>query len=284
MTQKPVSAQRGRTSPPTIRGWLPNQHGAWPMLIVPFIVGTVLSYRAEHQLAPWIAPLLVAEFAGYFAFSAFSVFSRQTPRHRPAFKKPIIVYYVITALAAVAVIALGGWRLASWAPAAFLLAGWALWKTSKRQERSVSSGLAEAGLAVGLGIAIRFPHALDVLTLRVFQEGSIGSSAYADLAVLLAVFGYFGGTILHVKSLIREWGKPASRRQSLIWHAAWLAVNVIATALGLVSWPWPIFFAVCLIRSWIMSDSSKGRRPKVRKVGALEMILSLAVLIIALIG
>ena len=47
-----MSAHAPARTSPSRRGatWVPNQHGAWPMLLVPFVVGAVRG-AADHGLA-----------------------------------------------------------------------------------------------------------------------------------------------------------------------------------------------------------------------------------------
>jgi hypothetical protein len=51
----------GRRGP----GWVPNQHGAWAMLVTPLLVGVLAAGPSAVHL-----PLAPLWFAGYLAFSA----------------------------------------------------------------------------------------------------------------------------------------------------------------------------------------------------------------------
>ena len=50
-------------------GWVPQQHGAWAMLVVPYLVGAGMALRRGASL-PWLAALGCFWLLGYFAFNA----------------------------------------------------------------------------------------------------------------------------------------------------------------------------------------------------------------------
>lgn len=254
------------------RGWLPNQHGAWAMLAVPFIVGVVLASRAGKPLEAWLVPLAIAELSAYLAFNVLGLWLHAAPARREAFRTSMIAYGALTGLGAALVIVLGGASLLWWLPVAAPLMAWAVWQASRKHDRSVTSGLVTVALAVGMGLAIGFPDP------RELMAGSSGS--WAGLATFGALFGYFGGTVWHVKSLIREWGNPRARRQSIGWHVAFTALTTVATVAGLLNLGWPVFFAVCTLRSWWLPRLD--HRPKPLRIGILEIAMSVAVLIVAL--
>ena len=95
----------------------------------------------------------------------------------------------------------------------------------------------------------------------------------------LLLYGYFAGTVLHVKSLIRERNNPAAARNSVLWHAAWFAAAVVLCGpwLGTGSPWWIVFFAVALARTTAMKrlqDNGLTFRPGT--LGVVEIALSAA--------
>ena len=86
MTHRPTTSRRRPRRSAAARGWLPNQHGAWAMLIVPFIVGVVLRSRAGEPGGAWLIPLAAAEFAAYFAFNALGLWLHAAPARRAGFR------------------------------------------------------------------------------------------------------------------------------------------------------------------------------------------------------
>lgn len=285
------------------------------MLIVPFIVGVVLRSRAGEPGGAWLIPLAAAEFAAYFAFNALGLWLHAAPARRAGFRPALITYTAITAVTAVLVIVLGGRPLLGWLPVALPLMAWAIWQASRKQDRSVTSGLATVALAVGMGVVIRFTSPSQIV--------SSPEDALRDIAVFVALFGYYAGTVWHVKSLIREWGNRQTRRDSIIWHVAFMALTTAAAAAKLLTPAWPVFFAVCTARTWWLSappatrstsnsttQSISGsttqfpphsataaetrrvtvppatdpppRRPRPLQIGLLEIAMSVAALVIAI--
>src|ERR1019366_9068822 len=79
-------------------GWVPNQHGAWAMLIVPFAVGALDTGPSWRHL-----PLLFAWLAGYFAFFAAGLWLRSRGKRR--YWPPVPAYGVLTVVLGLVVIA-----------------------------------------------------------------------------------------------------------------------------------------------------------------------------------
>jgi len=260
---------------PAARGWLPNQHGAWAMLTVPFVVGVVLRSRSGEPLEAWLVPLAVAELSAYLAFNALGLWLHAAPARRDCFRKPITAYGLLTAVSAALVIVLGGGRLLWWLPLAAPLIAWAIWQASRKQDRSVTSGLATITLAVGMGLAVRFPDPRELLGLS--------SDIAPVLAIFAALLAYFAGTVWYVKSLIREWGNPQARRQAIGWYAVFTMLTLVAAAVRLLNPGWPVFFAICTLRAWWFSAPRRGHRPKPAQIGFLEIAMSLVALVIALV-
>jgi len=83
---------------------------------------------------------------------------------------------------------------------------------------------------------------------------------------------YFVGSVIHVKSLIRE----ADDRR---WHRADVAFHIVALAWAAMSFWLLVPFAVALVRSLVMRP---GLRPGV--IGGVEIVVSLLVLIATLMS
>ena len=179
-------AKRKRRSP----GWVPNQHGAWAMLVTPLLVGILAAGPSWPHL-----PLAAFWILGYFAFFATGLWlkSRRRQRYRP----PVLVYSAGATLAGLVTLAVD-WHLIRWAPLFIVPLGVGLVASAIRDERSLWSGISTT---VGSSL----------MTLVAFDAG--GGTDFARawlLAGILAV--YFAGTVLYVKTLIRE---RAARRTTL---------------------------------------------------------------------
>ena len=168
------------------------------MLATPLLVGVLASGPAWAHL-----PLTALWFLGYFAFFAAGLWlkSRRRPRYRP----PVLVYGAAAAVAGLLTL-LADPGLLRWAPLFVLPLGVGLLASALRDERSLWSGVATT---VGSSL----------MTVVAYDAG-VG----ADLArawLLAGILGaYFAGTVLYVKTIIRERGDEAHYWLSVGFHAA----------------------------------------------------------------
>jgi hypothetical protein len=243
-----TTARRRRRGP----GWVPNQHGAWGMLAGPFLVGVV---AAEPR---WVhLPLLGLWFVGYFAFFATGLWLKSGRRAR--YLPPVRAYGLATVPLGIVVLAMRP-DLVVWAPlfAPLLLAG--LWFAARRQDRSLPSGLATI-LAACLMTMVAYDAG----------DGTDWSYAWVLTAVLAA---YFVGTLLYVKTMIRERDSPAYYRLSVGYHL------LAAAALATVSWWLAALFALLAVRAAVLP----GRRLSPKHVGVGEILANAAVVVVALLA
>jgi hypothetical protein len=232
-------------------GWVPNQHGAWAVLASPLLVGIVAGGFAWVHL-----PLAAFWFAGYFAFFATSLWlkARRRPRYWPAVRAHGAV---AGALGVLTLVVQPG--LVVWAPIFLLPCGIGLWAAAYRRDREVLSGLATvAGSALMTVVAY-----------------SAGSGVDLDRAWLLALvqFLYFGGTVLYVKSAIRERGNRSFLLTSVALHAA-------ATLAMLVVTPWiALVFLALTVRAAVVPP----RSPSPKVLGIWEIVATVIVAVVALV-
>lgn len=263
-----------------VNPWLPNQHGAWAMLLLPLIVGFVLGMA----LSP--SPILLLTIAavwifGYFMFFAFDLwFKARNPRRKAEYLRPMLTYGAIAAVAGVAVLFMKPSML-WWVPVFVPLVTWAFVEIFRRRPRSLSSGISTT-LASSLMIPVMVSAASAELP-EFFTEFSSEHSAEVAL-VTLAVAAYFVGTIPYVKTLIRERGNQSFLRNSVATHAAAFVIVTVCCAwlmldgLFLLSGGVIIaVFAWCLFRSWFIphlaAENPRAWTPK--RVGMLEIIPTL---------
>lgn len=238
------------------KGWLPNQHGAWAMLVLPWVFGfthalATVGLRVEHLL------LFAFWMVSYFAFFVAGLWlkSRFKPRYVPA---------LVTYGGAAAVLGLALALLAPhWLPWVLVFApvcGFALWLAWRRQERDVVSGLATVVAACLIPLVM-------------------GGLAAVPLALALVCLGYFFGTVWYVKTVIRQRGKPGWVVASVAWHAAcavavwWVPEPLPAAWLG-------VFFAALCLRALLVPllGPMSGRRVDVKVLGIWEFVTSAALL------
>lgn len=152
--------------------------------------------------------------------------------------------------------------------AAAVLSGiWAagLWAASRWGERSMVNDLvlvAQAVLAVPLTVAI------------VAGPAALGGSLRGVTATCTALVAlYLTGSVVHVKSLLRESGNVVFRRWDVGWHL--LAAGLAA----LVDPWWLIGFVPALIRAVVVRP---GMRPGA--IGGIEAVVSVLIVVAAFLA
>lgn len=245
-------------------GWIPQQHGAWAMIFVPYSVGAV---QAVHvRPFTWADVTLgLTWLVGYFAYNAAVLVLKSPAKQRPRYYPPPATYAGAATAFGLATLGLRGWEILWWAPAYGLLVGSALWLAAHKRERSVLSGVLTVIASCGLMAVLRLTPGVPMPTP-------------AEWATMVGVTAYFVGTILHVKALIRERRDPASARRSLAYHVVFLVAAVVAAVLGWLTWWWPAFWAVLVARSIWMPRVQRTAK----QIGLTEMVLSICLVAIAI--
>lgn len=254
------------------RGWVPQQHGAWAMLLVPLLVGLVV--RSRDGLPAWALPLAATWLMGYFSFNACCLWLKAAARRRGRYLPAVLTWTSLAAAAGGTTLLLGGWPLLWWVPFFCPLLGTALWLAGRRHERDLLSGLCTV-LAACL---------LTPLLVFTTPQATWAAGLEPRTVDALALFGYFFGTVFVVKTLIRERGKAGWVAASVGWHATWTLLGAAALASGHGSAAWPVFFALATVKAWLLPwiGPQRGRTIRPAQVGGLEVLFSLAALAICL--
>lgn len=254
-------------------GWVPRQHGAWAMLVVPLVVGVV---HADPQ--PWHALLAAAWLVGYLAFQAGALLLKS--RGAARYRAPTLTYGAVAVLLGSALLlarpAAAWWALA-YAPllTVALVAAW------RRAERSWTNDAATVGAACLLAAVAHTPA-------TVSGPGDLvgGSTGAWQLVALLGL--YFLGTVGYVKSMIRERGNRAVLAGSVAWHVVAVAlVPALLAAEGpgsLAAWtaaPLAVLFAVLAVRAALVPVRWPRTRPLVIGLGEIAASTALTVLLLA---
>lgn len=266
-----IPRRRGRKKLPV--EWLPQQHGAWAMLFLPFIVGVVLRLQ-EVGFRPFVVPLLLLWLVGYFAFHALSLWLKA--RNKSRYLLPLQVYGGLSAV-------LGGlvlWlepTLWQWGAVYAPLLGIGLWQAWKRDE-SALLGRFVTVIAACLICAVTFSDGL-----LPFVQGLGESEGFRRAAsATLILTGYFLGTVLYVKTMIRERGKPRFVWISVVFHTALTLLAALAAAVGGIGWLVPAFFLATTLRAALMPalGQVRGQTVTPKQVGLTEFGFSLALLLL----
>ncbi|MFE0105686.1 YwiC-like family protein [Streptomyces sp. NPDC059009] len=234
------------------RHWLPNQHGAWAMLAVPFLAGMLLgSPRWTHL------PLFVAWLAGYVAAFHAQQWVRlrriaRNPRAPRRHVRPGLVAGAVCGVFGVPLLWPYPWLLLAAACALPFMAVNVAY-AARNKERALVNGLVAVVPACGM-----------LLVACHLGGGSPADARRPALACLL----YFAGTVPYVKTMIRERGSRTYYRASVTYH-----VLAVAAAYALSPWLAPLFAAYALRAALL-----PGKGLKVAVVGATEVVGSLLLL------
>jgi hypothetical protein len=234
-----------------VRRFLPPQHGAWAMLLLPWLAGTIIAgFRWLHAL------LLLAGLTGYLT-SYYALLAVKT--RRPArVATQLWVYGTPTVVAAAVVLALVP-PLLWYAPAYALLLAVNATFAARRDDRALLNDLASVTQSC----------------LMVFVCATVAGAPPGRVVVAFAALTtYFVGTVLHVKALIRQRGNVRYRWLSGTYHLlAVLGATWLGGALVVV-------FALLAVRAWVLP----GRHLTPARIGVIEIVASLAVLAALLVG
>ncbi len=237
-------------------GWVPKQHGAWAMLVVPYLAGLVMAHDAR-PLGPADLILGATWLVGYFAFNAAVLTVKAPASRRERYYPALAVYGAVAGALSVLTLTLTGWWILVWVPPYAGLVAWALHLAATHRERSLLSGVLTVVASCGLMVVLQ-------------PWGADDPTRATDVAIMVALTAYFVGTVLHVKSLIRERNDPSAATRSQGYHAGGVTAAAFAVAMGWLGWWWLIWALALAARSLWMPRAR--RRPA--QIGVVEILLS----------
>ncbi len=218
------------------------------------------------SFTPIISSLLLIAFwwCGYLWFFAASGWLKAAGNRRTRYHQAIVTYGVAAGMIGVGALWANGPGLLLWALIFVPLLGTAFWLAGHRKERALLGGLVTVAAGTALPLVCAAPNLLSV------KWTEVSAAAWCSLMC----FGYFFGTVLYVKTMIRERGERAWYIASVTYHAAW----TIATCFTIPSagWFWPAFFAATTIRAAVVP---KVASLAAKRVGIGELVFSLILLI-----
>ena len=224
------------------------------MLIVPFALGTFSATPSLLSLLLLVA-WLAAYLTSYFALRWWK--TRKLAHRGLRFRAPTLVYGTLLSVAGATLVVIEPWLLV--AALGFLpLESAAIALALSGRERSLTAGVASA-TAASLMAPVAYRTA----------DGDDWTLAFALLAVSWLALT---GSVLHVKSTIRERNDPRYRAASIAFHSV---------ALLIATWIEPflaIAFGFLLIRAVVVPRH--GWRPA--QIGAVEIVGSLLFVAVAL--
>jgi len=229
------------------------------MLAVPLLLGV-----AASAASPWHLVLAAAAIGGYLAAATAQAWLRA--RRRPSFVPSLALYGgVFAAAGALLVVAFPALLLGAVVvvPAGALVVGGARPGTP----RDLVNSLAQAAIAL-------------VLTPAAAHVAG-GWEADAVLRATLVAAGYLGGTVLVVRSVIRERGNRPFANLSVGFHAALVLLAAVA-----LPWPYAACAAGLTARAIALPLVERRRAGSARplrpvQVGIVEIIASTTLVLVA---
>lgn len=236
------------------RTWIPNQHGAWAMLIAPVLVGALAG-----GITGWHALLLLSWLSAFCLnfYTSLSIKSRKPARYQ----RQMLAYGTATAAFGLPL----AWhdpdvlRMAIAAVPAFIVNLVFVLQRNERAWFNDVVGIALAGV-VGFGA---------------YRIGTSPTDDAHAFRAVMAICVYFVGTVIYVKTLIRERGSRLWLNLSYGFHAALVALCLVTG--------WWIAAAVAgLLLFRAIAVPGRGWTPK--RVGLTEIASTIAVALAALLA
>lgn len=254
------SVARTGAAPTTARRlWFPHQHGAWAMLAVPLLLGVAASRPSAWQLI-----LAAAAVAGYLASATAQAWLRS--RRRPSYVPSLATYSTVFVASGLALLASHPALLAT---AVVLLPAGAITIAGARPGtgRDLASSLAQVAIVLVL------------VPAAAYLAAPLEPAAVVPATSVAA--GYLVGTVLVVRSVIRERGNARFAGLSVGYHAA-----LVFGAAALLPWAYAAVAAGLLARAIGLPVVQRRRAGTARplrpvQVGVVEIVASTALVVAA---
>lgn len=219
--------------------YIPNQHGAWAMLVVPFLFGMISGgIVLQHAL------LFVFWLAAYLFSYPFLQWVKT--RKLQIYRDPMILYGSIAVLSGL-LLAVAAPQLLKWVPLFILPFIINCYFARINRERAFFNDL----------IAVLM---FSVMALVSHELGGGGNFATAVELFILSVL-YFTGTIFYVKTVIREKNNKRFYWYSILYH--------LIVAISMLIW-YPPLVAASFVFLFIRALWSPRVKMTVKRIGILE--------------
>lgn len=268
------------------------------MLVVPYLVGLIERGRSLGGLPLYVWPLFAFLMLGYFTFNAASLWLKAAPSRRPPLVKPLVTYAAASGFFGSLTLAAAGPQVLGWVPVYVALLTPALVLASRRRERATLGGGLTTAAASLMALVVTHPSPMALFAWTPSDQQAVVTASL--------VFAYFFGTVLYVKTNIREKGSRGFYVASVVWHA--LATGTAIALTGVPTGPlvsgaasgvdsragsgpawgtaavagWVGIFALATLRA---AAIPRLRRPfKPLHIGLLEIAFCVAILLTTALG
>ncbi len=289
-TSGSIPKVRKRHKPLPRSGWIPDQHGAWAMVLVPFWCGALWS-----SVRPTTFVLFATWFAAYFCFFAGTQWLKSGRRER--YWPPVRAYGLLTLLFGL-ITALLAPPLLEWCIVLLPLFIITLWQTWKKNDRSlltrsvtvlVSGIMCLVTYDLGTGFSRSQLHALWLQHAPADPSAAIEAApVHSELTgwgwIAFLTFWltmYFWAAVPYVKTLVRERGSRGYLAFSLTLHAILAGCAWVSFAVNWCTVFVPIMWTILLIRAAAMPawSAKTGKRIKPSIIGRSELVLMILVVL-----
>ncbi|MEY8350987.1 YwiC-like family protein [Bacillus cereus] len=227
---------------------VPKQHGAWGMLLIPFLLSALLGKPTLYHI-----PLFLAWLCIYLATYPFLMYIKQT--RKKEFLHSAIVYVSMACLFGT-ISLLYEWRILLFAVIMLPLFFVNIYFARQKKERALTNDIC-AILVFCIGGLISYYFSMKTIDGVAWWIG-------------IASFLYFLGSTFYVKTMIREKNNPIYRYISWGYH---IVLTILLFAIN----PWlSLVFLPSLVRAIVLY----GKKISILKVGVLEIVNSVYFLIV----
>ena len=210
-------------------GWIPNQHGAWPMTIFPPFLGAFWGGFTWVQL--WLA---LTWLVAFFFFNVFGFWMKAKSKNR--YIAALTTYGAVSGISALGLVIVYPWLLWWGIPIAlcFIVV---VFEMYMRRERSLAARLS----------AIAASSLMAPIT---YSLGSAPSDWNQLITMTLLLAAYYSGTVPYVKTMVRERGSKRWCWGSWVFHTVVFVTTAVLFVLGKINVLIPIAWLVLLVRAW----------------------------------
>lgn len=226
---------------------VPKQHGAWGMLLIPFILSVILGKATLYHI-----PLFIAWLFIYLATYPFLMYIKQ-PRKKEFIHAALIYFTIACVFGSVSL--LYEWKILLFGVTMIPLFIVNIYFARQKNERALVNDIC-AILAFCIGGLLSY----------YFSMKTVDETAFAIAGIS---FLYFIGSTFYVKTMIREKNNPTYRYVSWGYHIFLIIASLLVN-------PWlSLIFIPSLIRAIVLY----GKKISILKVGVLEIVNSVYFLI-----
>ncbi|MBT1177453.1 YwiC-like family protein [Bifidobacterium callimiconis] len=275
--------------PLTVRDWIPSQPGAWAMALMPALAGIGLA--GANLTTIWLLTCWILCYCVQYSAARW-LKSRRSRRYMP----PMLVYTVALAILGIPFILLHP-AILLWAPLFATLAALSFVAAWMRRERSIWANIAVILAACSMTVVVCWIGNPALVShssaMQSSQTGGIGLLSpgrwsistwltvplpHASLIAAMIFALYEFGSVLFVKTMIRERGSRTYLVASWIWH-----VGLVAA--GFMVFPWFGGLALILLaRAVTLPAIARRRKVKPLAVGLTELVTILLTCAVTVIG